>query len=279
MTKIYHTIFYFVTLFVIAYMGVDIFYRIVISGLDQINTEETMARRIPDIEHRKKAPLAYFRVIAERNLFGSIEGSFGDINVDEIKNLEPTSLNVVLLGTVTGDDKDAYAVIKEKGNKKQDLYRVGDSIEKAVVKKILRGKVVLNFKGRDEILIMEEPRSSQASKRHSPGPTATGSSITLKRSDMRGPLKNINRLLSEVKIRPHLKSGKADGVSLSGIKGGSVFSKMGLVNGDIVREIDGIAIRSPDDIMRLYKQLKFGSRVSLLLSRQGNMRRMEYSFR
>ena len=42
------------------------------------------------------------------------------------------------------------------------------------------------------------------------------------------PLKNINQLMSQVKVRPHFKDGKPNGLLLSHVQQNSIFKDMGL---------------------------------------------------
>ena len=95
-----------------------------------------MVRKVPDIKGNMM-PLDNFNAITERNLFGTLDKTSKDTISEDIKALEPTSLNVALLGTVTGNNQDACAVIEEIGKRKQGLYKVGDSIQSALVKLIL----------------------------------------------------------------------------------------------------------------------------------------------
>ena len=48
------------------------------------------------------------------------------------------------------------AIIFDKTVNKQALYETGDAVQGAVVKEILRGKVILVYNGRDEMLDMSE---------------------------------------------------------------------------------------------------------------------------
>ncbi|MCJ7775808.1 MAG: PDZ domain-containing protein, partial [Desulfobulbaceae bacterium] len=185
-----------------------------------------------------------------------------------------------LLGTVTGNEQNAFAVIEETDKRKQGLYKIGDSVQNATVKTILREKVVLRVGTKDEILTMEESAASRREKVRGPSKTAEGgNTITVSRKDIQSSLKDINKLMSEVRIRPHFKDGESDGLSVSRIKGGSVFSKLGLRNGDIVQKINGEPINSPDEVLALYEKLKSGSRVSLEVTRKGEPKTMDYRFR
>jgi len=280
MTKLYHTIFNLVALSVIVFTGVDIFYRIVRSDLRQVDTKEIAMRQIQDVESHKISSWSDYRVITDRNLFGSLVRSSGHVKLKDIGSLEPTSLKIALLGTTTGNHKNAFAVIEEIDKKKQDLYKAGDSVQGAVLKKVLRGKVILRVNNKDEILIMKKPHSSQTENgKRSSKPKPTGTTITVNPSDLQSSLKDLNKLLSQARIRPLFKDGQADGLIITGIKPNSFFSKLGLRNGDNVQGVDGESINSPDDIMGLYGKLKSGSQVSLQITRKGTAKTINYKFK
>ena len=280
MTKLFYTILNIVALSLVVYIGVDTFYRVVSSELKGVNTKEIVMEQLPNAEESKRSPLSSFQVITERNLFGSLDKESKDVNEEEIEALEPTSLKVALLGTVTGNEQNAFAVIEETDKRKQGLYKIGDSVQNATVKTILREKVVLRVGTKDEILTMEESAASRREKVRGPSKTAEGgNTITVSRKDIQSSLKDINELMSQVRIRPHFKDGKSDGLSVSRIKGGSIFSKLGLRNGDIVQKINDEPINSPDEVLALYEKLKSGSRVSLEVTRKGEPKTMDYRFR
>jgi len=225
---------------------------------------------------------------------------------EEIEGLQPTSLKVALLGTTQPSgaiheiDKDYYrakikifsseeevfqeihqqnavAVIEEIEKKKHGIYRVGDSVQGAIVKKILRGKVILRVKDRDEILTIEEGAASRAEKEYPESkPFKKSSTITVDRSDLQEPLGNIHQLLSQVRIRPHFRDGRADGLAITNIRAGSFFEKLELRDGDIVQRIDGRNIDSPDDLLEMHNKLKSGSHVALQIMRDGEQRIINY---
>ena len=280
MTRLYYTIFNLVVLSVIVFTGVDIFYRIVRSGLKQDNTKKIAMQQILSVETRKASSWNDYKVITDRNLFGSLVRSSENIKPKNIASLEPTSLKITLLGTITGAEKNTYAVIEEIDRKKQGLYKAGDSIQGAIVKKILREKVILRVNKKDKVLVMKKPHSSQAeSGRQSSRPKLTGTTITVSPSDLQNSLKNLNKLLSQARIRPLFKDGQANGLIITQIKANSFFSKLGLRNGDIVKGIDGKSINSPDDILGLYGNLRSGSQVSLQIRRNGSSKTINYKFR
>ena len=84
-------------------------------------------------------------------------------NVD-IEAFNKTSLNLKLWGTITGKNVKAFAIIEETINRKQKLYREGDAIQNAAVKRILRGKVILSIDGKLETLDIETKRADVNAK-------------------------------------------------------------------------------------------------------------------
>ncbi len=280
MLKLYHTIFNLIALTVIVYTGVDIFYRVVRSQLRQMNTQKILMQRAPEVKQKKSPPLRSYQVINSRNLFGSVEKAVVNTKPEAIETLEPTSLKIALLGTVAGSEQNAVAVIEEKKLRKQGLYRVGDSVQGAMVKMILRGKVVLRVGDKDEILTMDEDTSSKSGNgRGQSGASGVQTTIRVRRSDIEKSMRNINTLLSQVRIRPHFKNGEADGLSISRIRPNSIFTKLGLRNGDVVQAIDETPIQSPDDILSLYEKIKSGSNISIQITRRGRQKTLNYEMR
>ena len=285
MAKFYSTIFNLVALFVILYIGVDLFYKIVRSQLKDVDTQEIAMVQIPQVKGHKGPALNDYGAVMARNIFGSLEKASEGVKPADIETLEPTALKIALLGTVTGDKQTAVAVIEERDKRRQGLYRVGDSVQDAIVRMILRGKVVLRVGDKDEILTMEESSSQRASSsstekegRASRAPRR-GTSITVKRSDIEKSLEDINKLLSQARIRPHFTDGSADGLAFSNIKAGSIFKKMGLKNGDIVQGVDDRPIESPDDVLSLYEKLESESSISLQINRKGRQETINYRLR
>ncbi len=280
MARRYQIILNLFALGVIIYLGVDLFYMVIRAKLRDFSTQRSATHHLPDVKGYRKPPLDYYRAISKRNIFGSEQQPAGEIGEEEIEALQPTSLKVALLGTVAGDQQGAVAIIEDIPKKKQDLYRVGDSVQGAVLKKILRGKVILRINDRDEILTIEETTASRAEKQDvGSKPIRKGSTIAVDRVDLDQSITDLHQLLSQARIRPHFRDGRADGLAVTNIRPGSFFERLGLRNGDIVQGIDGRTISSPDDVWEVYNRLKSGSRVEVQITRDGEQRIINYTFR
>ena len=118
--------------------------------------EESAQQVQPSRQRSRVTTKVDYGVITRRNLFGPPPQANGSSELETPpEELEATSLDVVLMGTVGGDE-ESRAIILNKQDRKQEIYSVGDNVQGALIKEILRGKVILNLDGRDEMLDMSE---------------------------------------------------------------------------------------------------------------------------
>ncbi len=109
-----------------------------------------------------------YTIITKRNLFGKASGTTSTISSTTAPILVTTSLDLMLLGTIQGSADTQRAIIRNKKSQKQAIYSRGDSIEHALIKEIMRGKIILTVNGKDEILLMGELKSPPPTVRKIP---------------------------------------------------------------------------------------------------------------
>lgn len=143
-------------------LAVESFYKLMDNLLFMDAGKGKVVARIPE---KKQATAATkrtladdVRVVLERNLFGPPPSAVETEQAAELKteDLKVTSLDLVLMGTIICGNEENRAIILEKAKKKQDIYEKGELVQGAVLKEIMRGKVVLNHNNQDEILDMTE---------------------------------------------------------------------------------------------------------------------------
>jgi len=272
----YRIVIILLTITVMSYLCVDIFYKVVNAKLTEVKTKEVLKAESADIKVFKKPPLGSYRVISERNLFGSTDKESSEIKFD-VDDLEPTKLKLVLLGTVCSNSNFGFAVIEDTDKRKQELFRAGDIVASAEVIKILKGKVILRVDGRDEILLIKE--SGAGEEVYKKPVSSPKDKITVSKADIDDAFKNMSQMLTQVRIRPYFSAGKPDGFMVSRIKQGSIFQKMGLKNGDVIQGVNDSPIGSADDMLGLYKGLQSGSEITLNIKRRGKQETLKYTFK
>jgi general secretion pathway protein C len=231
------------------------------------------------IHDEAKLSMDRYKPIVSRNLFQTGADSQPETRSIDLEALKQSELNLKLWGTVAGGTgQRAYAVIEDQTRKTQDLYKVDDSIQGAEIRMIFREKVVLNVNGRDEVLRMEE-RSDAEPGRPAEVPQTRPESperVSVPRERVDNATGNINELMKQARLRPHFQGGKPAGLIITRIQDDSIFSDMGLQNGDVLVGVDGNPIQSVDDALQLYQGMKESSEVKLHIVRQGQEQSIEY---
>jgi general secretion pathway protein C len=219
-----------------AYFATGLFYKITASQLRPVQVINEMPKASASTKRTRQNPFGHYRPILARDLFKTSKTPIPVAAKTEInlEDMEQTQLNLKLWGTVTGDTEQAYAVIEDTQKREQKLYRIGDSIQNAIVKIIRRAKVVLQVDGKDEVLAMEELKQGRKSRiTRRPGSQNTSSTtrtqrVSLKRSMINDAINDVSKLMTDVKIQPHMEDGLPDGLAISNIKPNSIFRRINM---------------------------------------------------
>jgi len=279
----YRTALILLVITVLAYQTAGIFYRSMNLRLLRSGISSGTPATASVVPADGKESLDAYRVIPERNLFGSTDRSPGGT-----AGASESGTALEVRGTVAGDPKYAFAIIEDKSRKKQRLYRVGDMAGSAKVVRIMRNAVALRIDDREQVLRVPEtsekpilPDRPEAGATV-PGPTATtlpDGTIAVSKNEIESGLKDMGTMLSQAQIRPYFSAGAPDGFIISNIKSGSIYQKIGLNNGDIIQGINNRSMKTADDIMELYNIMKSGSGLALRINRQGRQETFNYVFR
>jgi general secretion pathway protein C len=88
---------------------------------------------------------------------------------------------------------------------------------------------------------------------------------------------DLNELMQQVRIRPFMEGRNPAGFLVSNIKPGSLFSKMGLRNGDVIQGVNGESITTPDQAIELYESLMEGGAIDLDIKRGRRTQKLQYA--
>lgn len=226
-------------------------------GTDEAHTP------LPTVHARRdlpvKLPLSHYRSIWEKNVFAtSADGQEAPAPV-RLEELSLTSLNCSLIGTIIDEESDGWAVIQDNDDNRQEMVTLGSNVKGARVARIFKDKVVLNIGGKDELLLMDmEERHQQASPTPRAGSASRGQvlSYNISRSLVQESLGDLASVMSGVRVEPYFAGGRPDGFRVSRIQPGSLLTRMGLQNGDIIKSINNRPIATAEDAMRLYGAMK-----------------------
>lgn len=218
------------------------------------------------------------------------EQAAGEFNEAEC---EPSPLSVQVFAVFAAEPKSASVVVLKPSDADEFAsYRPGDKIEGATIHEIRWRSIQLNNNGRCELLSLDQEAPKKKPKvkgpKKSSGPASKiGSTVkktgkneyAIPRGEIDNVLSNLNQVATQARIVPSFKNGKSVGFKLFAIKRNSLYSKIGIKNGDVVQRINGYELDSPDKALQIYSKLKDASNISVDLVRRGKTMSLSYNIR
>ncbi len=243
-----------------------------------------------------------FTNIAERNLFGikrEVMDPAAQAEPDELAGdtfsedqLRPCTMNGVVRATLVAEGNPEWSMAVLFHANEAQVYSINPGTNEvaadATLVDIRERAVVLRRRDHFELCSADGesgqlPYSSSLSP--SSPPTSAGPGVTkvsesnynIERGEVDKALNNLNEVATQARIVPSFKNGKANGFKLFSIKPGSIYSKIGMQNGDVIQKINGYEMNSPDKALEIYQKLKDARTVTIELQRRGQPMTFNYS--
>jgi len=245
-------------------------------ALEPSPIDPTPARVEQPTERLAAAP----SVILERNLFGA--KLTGDTVVADTPTNEPltaTKLPLRLLGTAAASEEErSRAAIEDKKTKKHMVVAVGDPLEghpRVSVTGIERTRVILDNSGRPEELALHEDDPTRQVKRRTPKRqarrrAAKKPSLNERLEQLQGQNGDgLTQLLSSARIVPHYEEGQMRGMKVDAIKADSPFERLGLQNGDVITEVNGIVLDRAAASREIFAEFAEADMIEAAIQRGG----------
>ncbi|GHG74716.1 type II secretion system protein GspC [Comamonas sp. JC664] len=204
-----------------------------------------------------------------------------------------SGMRVKLLGTLVASNPDwSFASIQDMVTQRSQTFMVGNTLQGATVESIERERVIIINGGRREFIdgnpgdgafVPPSPPVAQANT----APPGDGSGIRatseneyeVPRAEIDKTLNNLNQVAMQARIVPAFKDGQAVGFKLFSIRPDSIYSKIGVQNGDVIRRINGFDLNSPEKALEVYSKMKDAARIEIEIERNGAPIRKSYNVR
>jgi len=98
----------------------------------------------------------------------------------------------------------------------------------------------------------------------------------LDKQEVNAALGNLSQLLTKARVVPNFTDGKPDGFKIFSIAPDSLYAKIGLQNGDVLQQINGVEVKDPENFMRVFQQLRDETHIALDFVR--NSQRESYTY-
>lgn len=82
---------------------------------------------------------------------------------------------------------------------------------------------------------------------------------------------DLNSIATQARIVPSFKNGVANGFKLFSIRPDSLYSALGVQNGDVISRINGFDMNSPDKALEIWGRLKDTPNIEITVERRGQL--------
>lgn len=182
--------------------------------------------------------------------------------------------NLKLLGTVDGGD-NPLAVVEAGG--KAAIYHLGDALPGGgTLKLVERNRVLLlQADGSETELVFAASSASTSAASASRAPAATGNGIRdlggnrwqVAQEEVERARANLGQLLKQARMEPNVVDGRTEGFAVRMIRPNTLLARLGLRVGDVVHEVNGVELDSPEKAIAILQQLREAKRLSIALTR------------
>ena len=241
----------------------------------------------PTLEAPAAAPIvdngAELRQLTSANLFGQVELAAGQTNLSP-DTIPLTSLNLTLTG-VMPIGTEGFAIMSVDGQP-ETSFAIGEEIlAGASLQAIYPDRAILRRNGMLEAVILKEGAAlAEGSVITSPqvrqeaglsGIRGSGNNYTVERNTITQQMQR-PEFLSQALMVPNAGGG----FLVREIQPGSVYEKLGIRPGDVIRSVNGQPINNMEEVMKLYQQLGGVNRVgniSIEVMRGGRTESLQYN--
>jgi len=90
---------------------------------------------------------------------------------------------------------------------------------------------------------------------------------------------NFNQFMTQVRMVPYFEGNTAAGYRLAAIRPGTTFERLGFQGGDVLQQVNGVDLSTPEKIAAIFQNLKDEKKVSVNILRQGQKNTLTYEIR
>ena len=227
------------------------------------------------IEPRKE--LSDYSSILERGLFGDGKAP----SAGRASAAEPSVYT--LIGTIEGESF-AGAVLQDATNI-QAFYRINQKLpDGSVIIKVGRDRITLRRPDGEkiELSVADDTKIVNMASRGAVGSGVrklSDGKFMVDQREVASSTENLSQVLTQARALPFVEAGKTVGFRLSEIVPGSLYEKIGLVNGDVIQRVNAEDVSDPAKFFQMYQGLKDERQISIDLLRNGQRQTLNYDIR
>jgi general secretion pathway protein C len=241
-----------------------------------------------------------------RNLFAPSQGMKLPSRLASVQSgVAPSAprTNYTLLGTIVSPNPTSRrAILWADGMREPRLVKEKDEVEPgAFLSSVERDKAWIT-RGKDREKLELLPVGSRA--RSSPSPPGAAQTAAAPSASVSGPpagdirvtkladnrfsideggvtqlSTNFNQFMTQIRLVPYFEGNKSAGYRIAAIRPGTTFDRLGFQGGDVLQQVNGLELASPEKMYTIFQNLKDEKKVTVNILRQGQKNTLTYEIR
>ncbi len=239
-----------------------------------------------------KPVLQDFETVVQRNIFDSTAAPATLAGGDATQAVAAAPVarpNLALHGTVTRGEASLAVIRSEKEIR---TYRLGAEVPGGGrLEDVARNQVQIRWPdGSLSTLTLNEKAAAAAgdrgatAARTAPAAAAGAGGIravgenrwVIPREEAERARANINELLRQARMEPRIVEGRTEGFVVRMIQPRSFLALLGIQRGDVLLNVNGVELDSPEKALQIFQQLREARNISIGLQRSGENVTFEY---
>lgn len=198
--------------------------------------------------------------------------------------------NIVLKGIYAKTNGNGWIIIAEKSSANTHILGIGESFKEYKLKLVYPTYAVFTKNGNEYKLEMEKDDGKvdfqikkQITKTETNKKAVQKKDIvkedgvySVKRSFLNNYVKKPEKIWKDIAIKEIMKDGEIKGFKINAISSNSVFKKLGLRKGDIIKEVNNIVLKSYGDAFKLYHKINKLNNLNIKIIRKDREMELDY---
>ncbi|MHC4222168.1 MAG: type II secretion system protein N [Planctomycetota bacterium] len=242
--------------------------------------------QIVDSTSMPNSSLKDYAQIASRSPFGTSGSPDGIVMAGSFDHSISEQLGLALLGTVSGSQSVARAIIKNLKTGVFELYKIGQMVGGNRIEAIETDAIVLLHNGtRKKMWITTWPLNNNNND-YMPSPSLNSEITKALQADRQEKntsaesttiAQRAEEVLTKAIIKPHVVDGQTDGLVITGLENIEAAKKFGLKNGDVIHSVNGYRLTSKQKAYQVFKKARSKKTMTLDLSRGGRHKKFSFT--
>ena len=195
--------------------------------------------------------------------------------------------SILLKAIYANSNNRGWIIIAEKSSSKTHILGIGESFKNYTLKSVYVKYVIFTNGSREYKLelLTDDEKVMYTIKKNIPKKVLKkniekiDNMVLVQRTFLDKYIKNPEKIWKEIAIKEIKKDGKIDGFKINRISYKSVFEKLGLKQGDIIKSINNIELKSYADAFKIYKQIGSLDNLNFLILRNNKEMELEYEIK